>query len=671
MVCELVLSQTQTAFPIFGQVYYLPKAHKLNSITAIKNALGGHIAFPAGEPLFESILVFENYPVDQTLKERGQDITVDEIQFYERTNYPLTVAFVPDRGLVLKLNYETKFLSAKAAKILLVRLRNLLLNLARQPEVPLGAIALLSAEERHLALDEWNATSCSWGDFRSAHQLFEDQADSNPNAIALVFGEDAITYGELEIRANALASILKSEGVGHECIVGLYFEPSIDFIVALLAVLKAGGAFLPLDPAYPQERLKFILEDSTSLILTKEKHPPAFLESSPLRLNLKTSPAHLAYVIYTSGSTGKPKGVLVTHAGIQNLVRAQTSTFGAASKSRIYQFASLSFDAAISEIFMALGSGATLYLKEKADRCPGPALWEALTACKITHLTLPPSLLAAIKPENLPDLKTLIVAGEAASRDLLRRWGGDTRQVFNAYGPTEATVCASMMECSHLVGEPSIGRAMTNVEMYLLDQYLELVAPGVPGEIYIGGIGLARGYLNRPGLTAAAFIPHPFAKEPGARLYRTGDIGVYDSQGNIRFLGRQDDRVKFHGYRIELGEIEAALVSHDAVDSAVVLLREDVPGKARLVAYVLTHSQKQDFVNNLRDYLSGVLPAYMVPSAIALVKEWHLTPNGKIELIANLLARPNCKQNSNSPLNKTCRIPTNGTKRWHSVAANR
>jgi amino acid adenylation domain-containing protein/non-ribosomal peptide synthase protein (TIGR01720 family) len=620
------------------------REYEYSKLVDIKNI----IAFPPGEDMFESILVFENYPVNESLKNQSKDIQVDDIRFNERTNYPLTIAFIPQDGLILKLNYETKFLSPSLAKMMLQHLRNLLLELACNPEQPSGEIKLLSAQESNLAINEWNANSTSWGDFLTAHQLFEEQAQANPDAVALVMGENSLTYGELEKRANSLAALLKAEGISHELIVGLYFEPSIEYIVALLAVLKAGGAFLPLDPAYPQERLSYILEDSKAcLIVTQDKQAPTFFKShhkvisfpeleqkaqsfpSSVFLSLPSSPSHLAYVIYTSGSTGKPKGVLVTHAGIQNLVRAQATTFGVTKQSRVYQFASLSFDASVSEIFMALGSGASLYLRDQAERLPDATLWEALTAGQITHLTLAPSLLAAIVPENLPNIETLIVAGEAAAGNLLRRWGGGYRQIFNAYGPTEATVCASMMDCSYLVGEPSIGRAMSNVEMYLLDSNLELVAPGVPGEIYIGGIGLARGYLHQSRLTASAFVPHPFAKQPGARLYRTGDIGVYDTIGNIYYLGRQDNRVKFHGYRIELGEIEAALASHEAVESTIVLLREDIPGRPRLVAYALMPTEKATS-EELLEHSAKILPSYMVPSTVVLVKEWPLTPNGKI-----------------------------------------
>jgi len=609
------------------------------------------IPLAAGESLFESILVFENYPVDKSLKEQRHDFQVDDIEFYERTNYPLTVGVIPDDGLLLKLNYQTQFLSPTAANIFLERLRNILVNLAQHPHEVLGAIQGLSEQERDRIINTGKANVINWGDFRTAHQLFEAKADLHPQAVALVGDDKTITYGELEQRANQLAAILINAGISYESIVGLYFDPSIDYIIALLAVLKAGAAFLPLDRSYPEARSQFMVENSqTTLIVSRETLPPGLfpedvqvillkddsstsltIKEGATRPNLKVRPENLAYIIYTSGSTGKPKGVLVTHAGIQNLVQAQTESFGVTDASRVYQFASLNFDAAISEIFMALGSGATLYLQDVANRTPSPALWSKLTAANITHITLPPSLVAAIAPTDLPQLQTLIMAGEAASGDLFRRWGTENRRCFNAYGPTEATVCASFMNCTHLLGEASIGKAIANVEIYLLDSFLQPVAPGVTGEIYIGGISLARGYLHRADLTAAAFIPHPFASQPGARLYKTGDRGVYDLQGNIRFLGRQDSQVKLNGYRIELGEIEAALTKHPRVDSAVVMVRQDLPGRKRLIAYALIPKENPPTSHELRDYLTEVLPAYMVPSGVVLVTAWPLTPNGKID----------------------------------------
>jgi amino acid adenylation domain-containing protein/non-ribosomal peptide synthase protein (TIGR01720 family) len=602
------------------------------------------IGFPAAEPLFESILVFENYPIDQSLKTQGKDLQVDNIEFYEKTNYPLTIAFIPDNGLILRLNFETKFLSPAAAKTMLERLKRVLLQLAENPDLHLGAIELLSTVEKEETIALANSQKITWGDFQAAHQIFEERVDSNPDATALVFEDESITYKELEQRSNLLASRLRERGISYESVVGLYLSSSINFIVALLGVLKAGAAFLPLDPSYPPERLKWIVQDSQAQVFISDQATDPFFQAGEdrlinlaeidwtqqvARLNLPIFPSHLAYIIYTSGSTGKPKGVMVTHGGIQNLARSQTATFDVTPASRIYQFASVSFDAAISEIFMALGAGATLYMKNQANRSPSSELWQTLTTWKITHITLPPSLLTAIKPEELPELKTTILAGEASSGNLLRRWSKENKsRVFNAYGPTEATVCASIADCSNLVGEPSIGKSMPNVQMYLLDTNLEPVATGVPGQIYIGGIGLARGYCHRPDLTAAAFIPHPFSTVAGERLYYTGDMGVRDRFGNIRFLGRQDDMVKLRGYRIELGEIEAALVGYEKLDSAVVLLREDLPGKPQLVAYVLP--RQETTISEILSHLSEILPSYMVPNMVVFVEEWPLTSNGKI-----------------------------------------
>ncbi|HLP89572.1 MAG TPA: amino acid adenylation domain-containing protein [Nostocaceae cyanobacterium] len=604
------------------------------------------ISLPAGENLFDSILVFENYPVDKSLKEKQPDFQVDEIQFLERTNYPLTLGVIPDDGLLLKLNYQTRLLSATDATTMLARLRNVMLSLAENAEEDLRTIEFLNLSERNQLINQARGQNSSTGNSLSANQLFERQVEINPTAIAIVYGNDSITYGELEHQANQLARSLQIADIGYESIVGLYFDASIDYIIAMLAVLKVGAAFLPLDKNYPQARLKFIVEDSRTNLILCVDNPDVGLFSShvkilPLseitevtattRLYIPVQSQNLAYVIYTSGSTGKPKGVLVTHAGIENLVRCQTASFNVTPDSRVYQFASLNFDAAISEIFMALGSGATLYIQTPENRLPSPALWQTLTNWKITHVTFPPSLLAAMSPADLPTLQTLIVAGEAASGELFRKWGSDSRTCFNAYGPTESTVCATLMNCTHLIGEPSIGRAIANLQVYILDSWLEPVPPGVAGEIYIGGIGLARGYLNRPGLTASAFVPHPFAKQSGERLYKTGDRAVYDLDGNIRFLGRQDNQVKFNGHRIELGEIETALTKYPQIESAVVMVRQDIPERKRLVAYVLAPQENAPSSQKLKDYLANILPSYMLPNAIVLLTAWPLTPNGKID----------------------------------------
>ncbi|UJS03239.1 non-ribosomal peptide synthetase [Cylindrospermopsis raciborskii] len=600
----------------------------------------------AGLALFESLLVFENYPVDQNLKKQLPDFRVDDIQFYERTNYPLTVGVIPDQGLLLKLNYQTKFLSGNAAENLILRFRNIIVNMTLKPEQTLAQVLALSISEREGLINASESNSIIEEGFKTAHQLFESYADLQPDSIAVVCDEYSITYGELENRANNLATQLVDTGIAHESIVGLYFDPGIEYIISLLAVLKVGGAFLPLDRSYPDHRLRFIIENSqVSVILTNNIIGLPLQENLQVldirnleskgnhpRLNLKVRPENLAYVIYTSGSTGNPKGVLVTHSGIQNLVQCQTMSFGVTAKSCVYQFAALNFDSAIAEIFMSLGSGAVLYIQSQAHRSPGSELWQKLTNWEITHVTLPPSLVASIDTQDLPRLQTLILAGEAVSGDLLRRWGRGQRRCFNAYGPTEATVCASLIDCTHLLGEPSIGKGIPNVEIYLLDSFLEPVVPGVIGEIYIGGIGLARGYLQRPGLTAALFIPHPFTKTPGSRLYKTGDRAVYDPEGNIRFIGRYDNQVKINGYRIELGEIEAALTKHEAVESALAVLRTDLIGRNRILGYALIKPvEGREQPNDLKEHLSKILPDYMIPGAVIVVDEWPLTPNGKID----------------------------------------
>ena len=616
------------------------REYEYSKLTDIHQTIG----FTAGEPLFESILVFENYPIDQSLKTQSEELQIDNIEFYERTNYPLTIAFIPDNGLVLRLNYETKLLSLAAAKTMLQRLKHLLLQLAENPYSSIGEIELLSTKEKEEAIALGTGPKIAWNDFQAAHQIFEKSVDLNPNAMALVFEDESITYKELEQRANLIAFQLRERGISYESVVGLYLNSSINFVVALLGVLKAGAAFLPLDPSYPSERLEWISQDSQVELFINDRETEQFFladEDKLLnlakinwtrkvnRLNLPISAFNLAYLIYTSGSTGKPKGVMVTHAGVENLVRASNKAFEVTATSRIYQFASVSFDASVWEFFMALGAGATLYMKNKANRTPGSSLWQNLRAWKITNVFLPPSLLAVIKPEELPQLKTTIVGGEAPSGKLLRSWSQENDcRVFNAYGPTEATVCVSLVDCSNLVGEPSIGRAISNVQMYLLNSNLEPVASGIPGQIYIGGIGLARGYWNQPDLTAEAFVPHPFSTEVGERLYCTGDIGVSDRFGNIRFVGRQDNIVKLRGHRIELGEIEAALLDYEKIDSAVVLLHEDLPRKPQLVAYAL--SQEKISTSEVFTHLSQILPSYMLPSTVVFVEEWPLTPNGKI-----------------------------------------
>ncbi|MBE9247906.1 amino acid adenylation domain-containing protein [Dolichospermum sp. LEGE 00240] len=523
----------------------------------------------------------------------------------------------------------------------------------------------LTETERQKILVEWNNTHRNYLQDQCIHQLFETQVEQTPEAVAVVFEQEQLTYQELNNQANQLAHYLQDLGVKPDELVGICVERSLEMIVGILGIFKAGGAYVPLDPDYPPERLGYILSDSqVSLLLTQrrltkklpehkaqiiflEQTEQAIAEYPPENLVNTVSTGNLAYVIYTSGSTGKPKGVMIEHGGLYNLAKSQIEIFGLGSHSRVLQFASLSFDASIWEIFMALGVGATLYLGTKDALLPGLKLIKRLHNYRITHVLLPPSALAVMPVEELPTLETIIVGGEACTADLVQKWATG-RRFFNAYGPTETTVCATVNQCVPSDQKIPIGRPIANIQIYVLDQQLQPVPIGVAGELHIGGVGLARGYLHRPELTAEKFIPNPFdkseIKSQKSKLYKTGDLARYLPDGKLEFLGRIDHQVKIAGFRIELGEIEAALRQHPQVEQAVVVAREDIPGDKRLIAYVVANSDlgKMSY-RTVRDYLRQKLPDFMIPSALIQINALPLTPNGKIDRI-NLPVPANIRQ---------------------------
>ncbi len=504
---------------------------------------------------------------------------------------------------------------------------------------------LLGEAERHRLLIEWNATASAYAQDACLHTLFEAQAGLRPAATAATFENQRLSYGALNARANRLAHALRRRGVGPEVVVGLCVERSLEMIVGLLGVLKAGGAYLPLDPGYPEERLGFMIADAApALILTQEAlrgRLPDHVATLCLDAEwaavagesdgdpcAETRAQNLAYVIYTSGSTGKPKGVASTHGGIPSLAAAQRARFGVNEQSRVLQFAALGFDAALSELAMTLSCGACLVLPREDERS-GERLIGLLRRERITHATLPPAVLPTLAATPELALECLIVAGEACPIEATKRWAVG-RRMINAYGPTEATVCATMSEAL-VAGEAApIGRPISNTQIYVLDDRMTPVPVGVAGELHIGGAGLARGYLKRPDLTAARFVPNPFGGA-GERLYRTGDLARYRADGNIEFLGRVDHQVKIRGFRIELGEIEAALSRLPQVREALVLAREDVPGEKRLVAYVTGDEGARPDAAALRAGVSRELPDYMVPSAFVVLEALPLTPNGKVD----------------------------------------
>jgi amino acid adenylation domain-containing protein len=521
--------------------------------------------------------------------------------------------------------------------------QRLLANALAAPDAPLASLSLLSAPERRSLLDLGRGAAGESGQAADATALFERQARSAPQAVALRAGGLEWTYAELAERSSRLAGYLSRLGVGCESLVGIRMERGAELIAAVLAVLKAGGAFLPIAVQDPAERVDTILRDSgTGIVISQEALAgglPAGVRvvrvdadaaeiaaAEPCRASVRPVPGQAAYVIHTSGSTGRPKGVVVTHGGIANLA-AQWRLYGTAPGRRVLQFASPSFDSFVCEVLTTLASGGTLCCEEREALTPGPDLAALMRAARISAVTMPPSVLAQVPVSGLPELELLIVAGEDCSADLAERWSPGRRFV-NAYGPTETTVCATMGEHRPGAGKPSIGRAIANVQVYVVDACGDLAPEGTTGELWIGGAGVARGYLGQPAQTAERFVPDGFSGAGGARCYRTGDRVRWRADGMLEYLGRGDEQVKIRGYRIEPGEIEAVLRRQPGVREAVVIARQDRPGDKRLVAYVVAAGESEE---EWRTALRRRLPDYMVPAAVVRLDRLPLTANGKLD----------------------------------------
>ncbi|MDZ8188239.1 MAG: amino acid adenylation domain-containing protein [Nostoc sp. ChiSLP02] len=605
---------------------------------------------PSFSPLYQVALVW-----DRSRQSMDIDSLILESMIPESRGaaFDLTLTILEEPGsLKGTWNYNTDLFDDSAIAQMMGHFVTLLEAIVANPQQRIDQLPLLTQSEEQQLLVEWNNTQVDYAFDKCIHQLFEEQVERTPHAVAVVFENQQLTYHELNTRANQLAHYLRSLGVEADVLVGICVERSLEMVVGLLGILKAGGAYVPLDSEYPKDRLSFMLEDAqVAVLLTQQRlldRLPEYQAKlicldevwSEILQNKQKNPIQvvtstdLANVIYTSGSTGKPKGVMVEHSGLCNLAQAQIQAFGVHSDSRVLQFASFSFDACISEILMALGAGATLYLGTKDSIMPGMPLIDRLRDDGITHVTLPPSALAVLPTEELPTLQAIVVAGEACPVELMRQWSKG-RNFFNAYGPTEASVCVAIAKCTSEDQKISIGRPIANTRIYILDQNLQPVPVGVAGELHIGGAGLARGYLNARELTQEKFIPNPFnnskLKIKNSKLYKTGDLARYLSDGNIEYLGRIDNQVKIRGFRIELGEIEAALSQHEDVQVSYVIAREDTPGDKRLVAYIVPQPQVTPTISILRSFLKEKLPEYMLPSAIVILESLPLTPNGKID----------------------------------------
>ncbi len=542
-------------------------------------------------PLFQVAMVLQNTPEESF---RLPDLDVrSEFVSTATSRFDMLVEMFERHedvhgtsGIETVVEYATELFDRATVEGLLNRWVRLLEQVTADPSLRLGQVELLSGDERETLLTGWSGTAAEVPAVTLAEE-FTAHARRTPDAPALAAGDRTVTYAELDARANRLAHWLRAQGVGPEKLVGVLLPRSAEMVVAVLAVHKAGGAYIPVDPEYPQERRDYMLADAAPVLTLDEgalrQDLSGFPDTDP---GVPVEPDHPAYVIYTSGSTGLPKGVVVPHRGAASLAHAQIERFEVTADSRILQFASPSFDAAWWELVMAFSSGATLVVPEE-DRLVGKALQTVLADQRVTHVTLPPSVLGALPAgaeSALPELRAVALAGEAVPPELVARWAVDGRVVVNAYGPTESTVCVSMSGTTDGTVAP-IGRPVTNTRVYVLDAALRPVPVGVAGELYAAGAGLARGYANRPGLTAERFVASPF--EPGVRMYRTGDLARWRADGQLEYLGRADEQVKVRGFRIEPGEIESLLTASDGVRQAVVVAREDVPGDQRLAAYVV------------------------------------------------------------------------------------
>jgi surfactin family lipopeptide synthetase C len=589
---------------------------------------------PRGKALFENILVFESYPATSGVDPSG--LTLREVQSVERTNYPLEMMVVPGDALQLKVLYDTQRFDVGTIRRVLGHFHGLLQTMIANPRQRLGDLPILTAAEYQELVIVRNATAASYPKDRCYHELVEAQVARTPDAIAVEFGEQRLSYAELNARANRLAHHLGALGIGPGGVVGICMERSIEMLVGLLGILKAGAAFLPLDPAFPAERMQFMLEDAQVTVLLTQERLRELFDGGATRLlcldgalslpeqaqNPRTSVTgdHLAYVIYTSGSTGRPKGVLIPHSGLVNYLDWCREAYTVAEGRGAPVHSSIAADAIFPSLFAPLLVGTTVVMLPESRALQ--SLRDALIAGGgFSMIKITPTQLDVVN-QQLPRedasgwVRTLVVGAEAVRSEVLTYWQQHAPEtiLLNEYGPTETVVGCSIYQVppgSGIAGAVPIGLPIANTQFYVLDARMQPVPVGVPGELYIGGDGVAWGYLNRPQQTATAFVPDPFnhpeGTRPGARLYKTGDVVRYlpDRAANIEFLGRIDHQVKIRGYRVEPGEIESVLVTYPGVREAVVMAREDTPGELRLVAYVVENGEPNERTKNKEPRTKG------------------------------------------------------------------
>ena len=629
-----------------------------------------------GQTLFESVLVFHEGPHEFVSGGEGTILTIRQNGSAQKVDHSLVLKVTLVPQLSLRLCFERQSFHTAQVGRMLAHLRTLIEGIAANTQQRLSDLPSLAPEEQRLLLVDWNDTRNGTSDGACFPELFESVAARNPDHIAVRSGEESLTYGELNARANQLANYLRGLGVGSEIAVGVCTHRSLETVVALLGILKAGGVYVPLDPEYPQERLSHMLEDSQVAVLLTQQQllfdlPPHAAASEIVCLdsdwetisreandNLSPSAtgANLAYVIYTSGSTGKPRGVGISHEVIASHLRIVAEKFALNENDRVLQFASLSFDVSVEQILTALLCGAAVILRDAHAWSPED-FYQEVKARGVTIINIPPSYWNLLAQDGASagalgldqQLKLVIVGGDVMSREAVRRWQQTTMRtarLLNAYGPTEAAITATVFDVPPAYEEPTattgvpIGRPLGSRKIYILNRKGKLSPIGAVGELHIGGMLLAREYLNNPELTAEKFIPNAFGDEPGERVYRTGDLARYRDDGQIEFIGRSDWQIKIRGFRVEAGEIETALSQHPSVREAVVSVSEEADGEKRLVAYVVLERTIAGGIDEVREALREKLPAHMIPALFVILDELPLTPNGKIDRRALPAALP-------------------------------
>ncbi|MDF1845047.1 MAG: amino acid adenylation domain-containing protein [Rubripirellula sp.] len=627
---------------------------------------------PSGQPLFESILQFENYPKDSPLEEMGKSIAIQKVRWFDRTNFPLVVLVEPKEQLGIRLLYDTDRFDAQTIKRMLGHLETLLMGIAENPHQRLGDLPLVTPKERQTLLFDWNQTASDYPQDKAIHKVFEEQVARTPNATALVLDNAKLTYDSLNKQANQFAHYLHSLGVGTDTAVAICCDRSFEMIVGVLGILKAGAAYVPLDASYPDARLRLMFEDAKPpVIVTQQRYYRRLKEFAPQVICLDAAceqiarqPCEnpdcavdangLAYIMYTSGSTGRPKGTLIPHRGVVRLVKNNTYvSFG--PNETFLQFATLSFDASTFEIWGPLLNGGRLVLFPRRHASLED-LSRVIQDTGVTTLWLTAGLFHEMMnshPGGLRGVRQLLAGGDVLSVEHVRR-SLETLEgctIINGYGPTENTTftcCYPITHPEQLEATVPIGRPISNTRVYVLDSEMRPVPVGIPGELCIGGDGLAREYLNDPELSNQKFVSSPFVELPDERLYRTGDLCRYLPDGRLEFLGRRDQQVKIRGFRIELGEVEQALREHSDIRDVIAVASDSVSGQTQLVAYLISVDSASPTVESLRSYLARALPDYMIPAFFIFLDAFPLTGNGKVD--RSTLPRP---ERSHFTLNST------------------